>query len=69
MKRRAVLKSIKAAADKAGLTYSEVELTNHTGIIVGGKRSTIGRHNEVDEVTVLKFYKQFEDVLGKGWWK
>lgn len=69
MKRRAVLKSIKAAADKAGLTYSEVELTNHTGIIVGGKRSTIGRHNEVDEVTVRKFYKQFEDVLGKGWWK
>lgn len=54
MKRRAVLKSIKAAADKAGLTYSEVELTNHTGIIIGGKRSTIGRHNEVDEVTVRK---------------
>jgi len=37
--------------------------------VVGGFRSTLGRHAEVDEITVKKFFKQFEGVLGKEWWK
>jgi hypothetical protein len=69
MKRTAVIKRVKRAAKDAGIAYDEVELTNHTGLIVGGHRSTIGRHSEIDEITVVKFFKQFEDVLGKGWWK
>lgn len=32
MKRTAVLKKIKAAARRQGLSYEETELTNHTGI-------------------------------------
>lgn len=66
MKRRAVLKTIGTAAKSKGLTYTEVELTKHTGAIVGGLRSTLARHSEIDEITVKKFYQQFEDVLGKG---
>jgi hypothetical protein len=69
MKRTQVLKTIREAAKAAGLEYHEVELANHTGVVVGGLRRTIGRHREVDEITVRKFYKQFEEALGEGWWK
>lgn len=69
VKRTAVLKKLRKAAKGAGLDYAEVELTNHLGVTVGRVRSTIGRHNEVAEGTVQAFYKQYEDVLGKGWWR
>jgi hypothetical protein len=69
MKKQAVLKKIKAAAKARGLDYREVELTNHTGIIVGETRSTIGRHSEVADGTAKAFFKQFENELGKGWWR
>jgi hypothetical protein len=69
MKREAVTSKIKKAAKKAGLDYTEVELTNHTGIIVGSTRSTLKRHNEIDDVTAHKFFDQFSDELGKGWWR
>jgi hypothetical protein len=69
MKKQAVLKKIKAAAKARGLDYREVELTNHTGIVVGGTRSTIGRHSEVADGTARAFFKQFENELGKGWWR
>ena len=68
MKRRAVIKKIEAAAKERGLAFEVTELTNHTGITVGGKRSTLGRHSEVDEITARKFFKQFSEVLGEGWW-
>lgn len=69
MKRTAVLKKIKAAARRQGLSYEETELTNHTGITVGELRSTLGRHNEIDDVTATKFFDQLASVLGKGWWR
>jgi len=69
MKRRQVLKKLSAAAKNAGLSCVEVELTNHTGITIGGKRSTLGRHAEIDDVTARKFWSQFDEVLGKGWWR
>lgn len=69
MKRRAVLRRIKAAAKERGLEYREVELTNHTGIIVGDTRSTIGRHAEVADGTARAFFKQFEAEMGRGWWR
>ena len=69
MKRQAVLRRIKIAARKAELDYREVELTNHTGVVVGGTRSTIGRHSEIADGTARAFFKQFEQELGKGWWR
>lgn len=69
MKRTAVIKKLKAEAKRQGKTFEVVELTRHTGIVVGGKRSTLGRHSEVDEVTAGKFFDQFAEVLGKGWWR
>jgi len=69
MKRTAVIKKIKAEAKRQGKDFEIVELSNHSGIIVGGFRSTLGRHREIDDVTARKFFDQFADVLGKGWWR
>lgn len=69
MKRRDVLKRIKAAAQAKGLEFREVELSNHTGVVVGRTRSTLGRHSEIADGTAYAFFKQFEGELGKGWWR
>lgn len=69
MKRTAVLRRIQRAARSAGRPYRTVELTNHTGVVVGEVRSTLGRHSEIDDVTARRFFDQFADVLGKGWWR
>lgn len=69
MKRSAVIKRLKKAAKDAGLKFEITELTNHTGIRVGSVRSTLGRHSEIDDVTARKFFDQYADVLGKGWWR
>lgn len=69
MKRKAVLRQIRRAAREAGVPFEVVELTDHTGVVVGGVRSTLGRHSEIDDVTARRFFDQFAEVLGKGWWR
>lgn len=69
MKRRDVIKKLKAQAKASGKTYEETELTNHTGIRIGGTKSTLGRHSEIDDVTARKFFDQFASEFGKGWWR
>ncbi|ROQ16815.1 MULTISPECIES: ribonuclease PH [unclassified Curtobacterium] len=64
-----MLKRIKIAARTAGLEYREVELTNQTGVVVGSTRSTIGRHSEIADGTGRAFFKQYEQELGKLWWR
>ena len=70
MNRKAVLKKIKAAARARGLDFETRELTRHTAVQDGDTTRTLGRHNEVDDVTAGKFFDQFADELGgKGWWR
>lgn len=69
MKRTTVIKKLRVEAKRQGKTFEIEELTNHTGIVIGGHRSTLKRHREIDEVTVRKFFDQFAEVLGKGWWR
>ena len=69
MKRTEVIKRLRKASKAAGVEFEIVELTNHTGIVVGGKRSTLGRHAEIDDVTARKFFDQYAEILGKGWWR
>lgn len=69
MNRRQVLKKLQDQAKAQGLSFSVEELTRHTGVAVGGHRSTIGRHAEVPEGAAKAFWKQFEGELGKGWWR
>ena len=69
MKRSKVITILKKAAREAGLGFEETELTRHSVFKVGTSSHTLGRHNEVDDITAVKFFKQYEDVLGKGWWR
>lgn len=69
MKRRDLLRKIKAAAKEQGVAYSEQEGTRHTGVTVGNVRTTVPRHSEVVELTAQAIYKQLEPALGKGWWR
>lgn len=69
MKRTEILKKLKAEAKRQGVTFETEELSRHTGVTVGGLRSTLGRHREIDDVTARLFFDQFADVLGKGWWR
>lgn len=69
MKRRDVIKKLKARAKAEGKPYDEYELTNHTGIKIGDTASTLARHNEIDEVTAGKFFDQYANEFGKGWWR
>jgi hypothetical protein len=69
VKRREVIKRIADEAKTQGKEFFTVELTRHTGIVVDGFRSTLGRHAEIPEQTARSFFKQFEGVLGEGWWR
>ena len=69
MNRRDVIKKVQREAKAQGLTFTTVELTRHTGIVVGGFRSTLGRHTEIPEQAARAFWKQFEQVLGERWWR
>lgn len=70
MKRTAVLRKVARAAKGKGLEFDTHELKKHTAVRVGATTRTLGRHNEVDDVTAGKFFDQFADELGgKGWWR
>lgn len=69
MKRNAVLKELKQEAKARDLDFSTTELTNHTAVTVGTTSRTLGRHAEIDDLTARKFFDQFSDELGKGWWR
>ncbi|WP_126622213.1 ribonuclease PH [Actinomyces bovis] len=65
-----MIKTLRKAAKARGLDMEVTELTRHTAVRVGNVSRTLGRHNEVDEVTVGQFFDQFAEVLGgKGWWR
>lgn len=64
-----MIKKIRKAAKAAGLDFEVVERTNHTGLQVGDKKTTIGRHSETSNLMAETIYKQLEVVLGKDWWR
>jgi hypothetical protein len=66
MRRAVVLKRIAKAAKAAGVEYSILELTNHTGLIVGAVRATIGRHGEISESTAEALCSEATTGTGKG---
>lgn len=69
MKRRDVIKKLQAEAKARGLQFSISELTRHSEVRVGHTSRTLGRHNEIDDLTARKFWDQFSNELGKGWWR
>lgn len=70
MERKAVIGILKAAAKSRGLAFNVSELTRHSAVRVGDTTRTLGRHNEIDDLTAHKFFDQFADEFGgKGWWR
>ncbi|MDR0847692.1 MAG: ribonuclease PH [Propionibacteriaceae bacterium] len=69
MKRKAVIDRLREEARRRGFVFETEELTNHTAFYVGGHRSTLKRHTEIDEITAKAFWDQFASVFGKGWWR
>lgn len=69
MKRNAVIKKLKAEAKRRGLEFEEIALSRHDAYRVGSTTRTLGRHREIDDVTAKKFFDQYAQELGKGWWR
>ena len=69
MKRYAVIRKLRAEARRRGLEFEEIHLTRHDAYRVGDTTRTLGRHNEIDDLAARKFFDQFQNELGKGWWR
>ena len=69
MKRYAVIKKLRNEARRQGLEFEEIALTKHDAYRVGNTTRTLGRHREIDDLAVRKFFDQFQTELGKGWWR
>jgi diaminopimelate epimerase len=69
VKRSQVILKLKTEARKQGLPFEIIELKRHTGIKIGNTTKTLGRHSEIPNKTVVKFYQQFSDELGSRWWR
>lgn len=70
MHREDVIKKIKLAAKDRGVSFERVELTRHTGVIVGEVRTTISRSSkDFPNRWAETVWKQLEPALGERWWK
>ena len=71
MKRDKVIKKLRDAAKARGLAFQVIELSRHTGIIIGSTRSTLSRSShDFDDGAAHDFWDQFADQPGgKGWWR
>ncbi|APT87756.1 MAG TPA: toxin HicA [Corynebacterium flavescens] len=58
VKRKDILKNIASYAKRTGQTLTLKEGRNHTRIWVGDRYTTVGRHNEIDDLMARKIYKQ-----------
>lgn len=69
-KRRDLLKTIKDAAEAAGLSFEESrEGANHTVYNLDGLMIPIPRHREIANRMAEVIQKQAAAKLGKDWWK
>lgn len=57
MKRRDLLKQLKALAKDENATYLEVEGGGHTKVSFGGKQTVVPRHTEINELTAKAILK------------
>lgn len=64
-----MIKKLRAEAKRRGLEFEEIALTRHDAYRVGNTTRTLGRHREIDDVTARKFFDQYAEELGKGWWR
>ncbi|MDK4273743.1 ribonuclease PH [Corynebacterium pseudodiphtheriticum] len=51
------------------MNFEEIALSRHDAYRVGSTTRTSGRHREIEDVTVKKFFDQYAQELAKGWWR
>lgn len=69
MKRGEVIRKIRKAAKAAGVEVILTELTEHTGLTVGGIPTVVSRSTSDFGFTAETIFKQLEPALGEGWWR
>jgi mRNA interferase HicA len=70
VKRRDLVARLQSAAKAAGLEWTFVRQgAAHEVWSINGKNVTIPRHTEINELTARGILKNFEDELGKDWWR
>ncbi|HYJ33853.1 MAG TPA: hypothetical protein VE326_11590 [Candidatus Binatia bacterium] len=70
MKRSALLRKIRKAANTAGVAFGEVrEGGDHSIFRCGSTSISVPRHREINEFTARGILRDLEDELGKGWWR
>ena len=70
MKRRDLLKCIRASAQAKGLELEQLrEGANHTIFGVGDFEFPVPRHSEIGEYTARAIMKDLSNQLGEGWWR
>ena len=58
MKRRDLIKKLKAQAKSEGKALVEVEGARHTKVSIGDKHSVVPRHKEINEITAQAILNQ-----------
>ncbi|CAM4190788.1 hypothetical protein [Janibacter anophelis] len=58
MKRRELLKALRAEAQRVGLRLEIREGGSHTKVSIGERSSVVPRHSEINEMTALAILKQ-----------
>lgn len=69
MKRGEIIRKIRKAAKAAGVSVEVEELTNHTGLTVGGIPTVVSRSTDDFGRMAEVIFKQLEPALGEGWWR
>ena len=57
MKRRDLLKALRAQAKASGLHNREEEGANHTKVWIGDEQTVVPRHTEINEITAKAILK------------
>jgi hypothetical protein len=57
VKRRDLIKELKAIAKAARTMYVETEGGSHTKVTIGDKQTTVPRHSEINEITAKSILK------------
>lgn len=70
MKRDELIRKIRKAASKEGVTFDlEREGAKHSIFRCGSQQVSIPRHREINEITARSIMADLQDQLGSGWWK
>jgi mRNA interferase HicA len=58
MKRKDLLDELRKIAKERGEDFVMTEGGNHSKLVIGDKRTTVPRHNEIDNVLAKAIFKQ-----------